>query len=175
MPFHEFQIIGRHVPTERDANPKIYRMRIFARSAIHARSRFWYFLSTFKKVKKATGEILSCNEIFEKRPNQVKNFGVAARYASRTLEHNLYKEYRDTSRVGAITQFYHNMAGSYRARFRNIQILSVDQIAASQTRRANTKQFHNNTIRFPLPHRVLKAPHRKFKATFKASRPSTHI
>ena len=44
MPFHEYQVVGRHLPTENDPTPKIYRMRIFAPNEVVAKSRFWYFL-----------------------------------------------------------------------------------------------------------------------------------
>jgi len=172
--YHEFQIIGRHVPTTKEPNPKIYRMRIFARNRIWAKSRFWFYLSQFKKVKRATGEILSLNEIYEKKPNKIKNFGIVLRYISKTGTHNIYKEYRDTSRVGAVQQLYQDMAGQYRARFRAIQIISVGEVKAADCRRANTKQFHDFKIKFPLPHRVLKRATKKV-SSFVARRPSTHI
>jgi hypothetical protein len=38
-------------------------MRIFAPNQVVAKSRFWYFLRGLKKVKKATGEIVSVNEV----------------------------------------------------------------------------------------------------------------
>jgi hypothetical protein len=44
MGLQEFQVIGRHLPTEQDPTPKIYRMRIFAPNEVVAKSRFWYFL-----------------------------------------------------------------------------------------------------------------------------------
>ena len=44
MSFVEYQVVGRHLPTEQDPNPKIYRMRIFAPNEVVAKSRFWYFL-----------------------------------------------------------------------------------------------------------------------------------
>lgn len=44
MPLQEFQVVGRHLPTENDPVPKIYRMRIFAPNEVVAKSRFWYFL-----------------------------------------------------------------------------------------------------------------------------------
>ena len=44
MPLQEFQVVGRHLPTEAEPNPKIYRMRIFAPNEVVAKSRFWYFL-----------------------------------------------------------------------------------------------------------------------------------
>jgi hypothetical protein len=33
-------------------------------------------MSLLKKVKKANGQIIACNEIFEKKPTTVKNFGI---------------------------------------------------------------------------------------------------
>merc|ERR1712078_364366 len=53
-------------------------------------------------MKKTTGEILAINQIYEKRPEVVKNYGAFVRYDSRSGTHNLYKEYRDTTRVGAV-------------------------------------------------------------------------
>jgi len=44
MSLHEYQIVGRHLPTESEPTPKIYRMRIFATNEVVAKSRFWYFL-----------------------------------------------------------------------------------------------------------------------------------
>ena len=150
-------------------------MTLFAKSPIFAKSRFWYFLSKQRKIKRASGEILSINEIFEKKPNKVKNFGLFVRYDTRTGTQNMYKEYRDLTRVGAVTQLYQDLAGRYRARFRNIQIISVDEVKAAQVRRPNTKQFINPRIRFPLPHRVYRAPTNRVKSVFKATRPNTHI
>jgi large subunit ribosomal protein L18Ae len=46
-------------------NPKLYRMRIFAPNTVVAKSRFWYFLTKLKKVKKANGEIISLNVVRE--------------------------------------------------------------------------------------------------------------
>src|SRR5271167_3140832 len=89
----EYQVIGRHLPTDANPTPKLYRMRIFAPNTVVAKSRFWYFLMKLRKVKKANGEIVSLNvvseipviqqeydklkidQINEKRPLKVKNFG----------------------------------------------------------------------------------------------------
>merc|ERR1712126_510832 len=69
----EFKIIGRRVPTEKDTKPPIFRMRIFAPDVVAAKSRFWYYM---KKLKKSVGEIVSCEQVFEKNQTSVKNFGV---------------------------------------------------------------------------------------------------
>jgi len=60
---HEYQVIGRKLPTDTDAVPKLYRMRIYAPNTQVAKSRFWYFLKQARKVKKASGEIVSVNEV----------------------------------------------------------------------------------------------------------------
>jgi len=44
MGLQEYQVVGRHLPTEAEPTPKIYRMRIFAPNEVVAKSRFWYFL-----------------------------------------------------------------------------------------------------------------------------------
>merc|ERR1739848_904211 len=84
----------------------LYRMRIFATDQIVAKSRFWYFLRQLRKFKKTTGEIVSVEEIREKKPLKIKNFGVWLRYDSRSGTHNMYREYRDLNVSAAITQMH---------------------------------------------------------------------
>lgn len=48
-------------------------------------------MSLLKKVKKANGEILAVNELYEKKPNKIKNFGIFLRYYSRSGIHNMHK------------------------------------------------------------------------------------
>jgi large subunit ribosomal protein L18Ae len=93
-------------------------------------------------MKKTTGEILQSNEVFEKSPQKVKNFGIWIVYSSRSGTHNLYKEFRDTTRVGAVSQMYMDMASRHRARFRSIQIREVLELPASKCKRPNITQFH---------------------------------
>ena len=93
MAVKEYQVVGRHLPTDAQPTPKLYRMRIFAANEVVAKSRFWYFLRKLKKVKKANGEIIGVNVISERRPLRVKNFGIWLRYDSRSGTHNMYKEF----------------------------------------------------------------------------------
>merc|ERR1712059_172133 len=146
---NEYKIVGRHVATEKLPNPPIYRMRIFAPDIVSAKSRFWYFLKQLKKVKKS---------------------GTWIRYNSRSGTHNMYREYRDLTVCGAVTQCYHDMAARHRARASSIQVLKVEEVAAGKCRRPHITQFHNSKIRFPLPHRVMKS---QFKSAFVAKRPNT--
>ena len=97
-------------------------MTIFAPNETVAKSRFWYFLRGLRKVKKATGEIVSVKTIQEKHPQKVKNFGIWLRYDSRSGTHNMYKEYREMSRTDAAEALYSDMAARHRARFRSIHV-----------------------------------------------------
>eukprot|EP00455_Lapot_gusevi_P057065 TRINITY_DN960_c0_g2_i5.p2 TRINITY_DN960_c0_g2~~TRINITY_DN960_c0_g2_i5.p2 ORF type:complete len:177 (-),score=66.64 TRINITY_DN960_c0_g2_i5:89-619(-) len=173
MTICEYQIVGRKKPTDLDPNPQVFRMRLFASNEVVAKSRFWYFMSQLKRVKRANGEILAVHKIFEKNPNTVKNYGVLIRYDSRTGTHSMYKEYRDTSRIGAIGQMYSEMAGRHRARKSSIQIVAVNVIEASKCRRASTIQFHKSNIRFPLVSRLPRASTKQLKSTFLFRRPNT--
>lgn len=59
----EYMVIGRHLPTEKEPSPKLYRMRIFAVNKSVAESRFWYFVRQLRKMKKATGEIVAIHAV----------------------------------------------------------------------------------------------------------------
>lgn len=59
----EFLVVGRKLPSAKEHNPPIYKMQIFASNHVIAKSRFWYFTSMLRRVKKANGEILECKEV----------------------------------------------------------------------------------------------------------------
>ncbi|KAK9487200.1 ribosomal L18ae/LX protein domain-containing protein [Lipomyces starkeyi] len=165
----EYEVIGRHLPTETDPTPKLYRLQIFAPNSVVAKSRYWYFMKQLRKVKKSTGEVVSVKVISEKRPTKVKNFGIWIRYDSRSGTHNMYKEYRDLSRTSAVESLYQDMAARHRARFRSIHILKVVELEKSDdVKRQYIKQLLTPGLKFPLPHRVIKS-----KQLFSPNRPST--
>ncbi|KAI6206732.1 hypothetical protein M3Y94_00945800 [Aphelenchoides besseyi] len=59
----QFIVVGRKLPTERDANHVV------------AKSRYWYFTSQRRRMKKTHGQIISCKEVFKKKARSVKKFG----------------------------------------------------------------------------------------------------
>ena len=87
--FHQYQVVGRALPTPGDEHPKIYRMKLWATNEVRAKSKFWsvpfihllllwcavferwlvglgarrYFLRKLKKVKKSNGQVLAINEV----------------------------------------------------------------------------------------------------------------
>merc|ERR1711935_1290574 len=173
----QYMVVGRFVPNAKygEAAPmgKVYRMKLFAKNLVCARSRFWYFMGRLTRVKKANGQIISVNQIHEKSPTKVKNFGFWFRYESRTGTHNAYKEFRGMQLTDAVNTLYQDMAGRSRAKAAAIQILKSAEIQPADCKRVIVKQFHSSSIKFPLPHRVIKTP-KQFKTTFKASRPNTY-
>ncbi|CAO2842206.1 unnamed protein product [Amaranthus hypochondriacus] len=170
--FHQYQVVGRALPTEKDEHPKIYRMKLWATNEVRAKSKFWYFLRKLKKVKKSNGQVLAINEIYEKNPTVIKNYGIWLRYQSRTGYHNMYKEYRDTTLNGAVEHMYNEMASRHRVRAPCIQIIKTATVSDELCKRESTKQFHSPDIKFPMVFRKIRPPTRKLKTTYKASKPN---
>ena len=63
----QYQVVGRFVPNEKypedSAMCKVYRMNLFAKNKVVARSRFWYFMKRLCRVKKANGQIISVSQV----------------------------------------------------------------------------------------------------------------
>ena len=174
----QFQVVGRHMATEEHPNPEAYRMIIFAPNGVIAKSKFWYYMHQFRKMKKTTGEILDCVELVEKDSNTVKNYGIWLRYDSRSGTHNMYREFRDVKLTGAVSQLYDEMAGRHRTRPRSIRIIRTAVIANEDLQRNNPMQYVADDLKFPLPHRVASGK-RGQKAlsdrTYTKNRPTTYF
>eukprot|EP00914_Ancora_sagittata_P022326 GHVO01044415.1.p1 GENE.GHVO01044415.1~~GHVO01044415.1.p1 ORF type:complete len:188 (-),score=18.91 GHVO01044415.1:104-646(-) len=149
MKIQEYSVVGRRIPTAKDPEPKVFRMQIFARNHVVAKSRFWYFMKRINKVKHANGEILETKEIVEKKCKKVKNYAIWLRYDSRTGTHNVYKEFRDLSKCGAISQMYAEMAGRHRARAHSISIMKIAEIRNDQCKRPHMLQLQTKGLKFP--------------------------
>lgn len=174
MKIRQYLVMGRKLPTEEDPNPKVYAIRLFARNEVVAKSKFWYHLRKQLKTKSAQGQILSVNEIFEKRPNHVKTFGIVLRYQSRTGIHNMYKEYRDVSLNGAVSQLHMEMSGNHRASQDTISIIRTAVLGSKDDiRRPRSHLYRENGLKFPIIRTVTRASHRRYRSIFKATRPRT--
>ena len=172
----QFQVVGRKAATDDHPNPEAYRMIIFAPNPVIAKSKFWYYMHQFRKMKKTTGEILDCVELVEKNSNIVKNYGIWMRYNSNSGTHNMYREYRDVKLTGAVSQLYDEMAGRHRARPRSIQIIRTGTVKAADLKRVNGMQYAKAKVKFPLPHRVTSAKRGQKAltgATYTTVRPTT--
>lgn len=193
----EYQIVGRKLPSAQEPTPQLYKMRIFAANEIVAKSRFWYFLSKLKKIKRTAGEIVGFNQVLEKKPLKIKNFGIWIRYDSRSGTHNMYKEFREMSRADAVQAcckthpLTHSNARPRRRDGRTPPrplplhphhqgFRAQDQPdppplhpAAHRTAclspQSPNRRLQNPKLQFPLPHRVP----RDFRPIFAGSRPTT--
>merc|ERR1719150_44524 len=132
---HHYEIVGRAAPTPKNPVPKIFKMKLFAKNAVIARSKFWYFMKKINKAKRSGGQILRQTELFDQSPTRVTNYGVWLRYQSRTDTHNMYKEYRDTTINGAMSQMLAEMSGRHRAQASSIQILKTAEVEKKDVRR----------------------------------------
>lgn len=171
---HQYVILGRRKPdaVHPESECAVFRMKLFAPNTVVARSRFWYYLSSLKKIKKANGEIVEMHEIFEKNPNFIKNYGFWIRYDSRSGTHNMYKEYRDVTLNGAVKKMYSDLASRHRARVSSIQIVKTAVLKGNECKRPNTLQYLDSQIKFRLLHRIPRPENKTFARTFKAKRPS---
>merc|ERR1712032_463742 len=155
--YHQYHVVGRHLPTESDPSPSLFRMKVWAVDEVCARSKFWYFIKRIKRVKKANGQIIAVNEIFEKDPTTVKNYGVWLRVMTMN---------------GAIDQMYQDLAARHRIRASCIQIIKTGVLADEECKRPNITQFHKENLSFPLPIKTKRASEKKYRSTLKANRPN---
>lgn len=174
MNIKQYLVAGRKLPSDKDPEPTIYRMRIFASDEVRAKSRFWYFLKKMNKIKKAVGEVVSIKEVREKKTSHVKTYGLFIRYENREDYTNMYREYRDTSLCGAVGRMYQDMAGRHRARANTVYIIHTSIIPSyEKVKRSAPAQFYDSKIKFPLFHEKVRAPTKALRSIFLANRPLT--
>lgn len=63
MQIRQYWVLGRKNPSEKDLNPPLYRIRIFAKNPVFAKSKFWYYMKRQHKVRKCQGEIVNVSEV----------------------------------------------------------------------------------------------------------------
>jgi large subunit ribosomal protein L18Ae len=87
---------------------------------------------------------------------------------------NMYKEYRDVSLNGAVSQLHQDMAGNHRASKDTISIIRTSVLHKKEdVRRANSRIFRDSKLKFPILRSVSRASHKRFRTIFKANRPNT--
>ena len=148
-------------------------MRIFADDPVRAKSKFWYFMKKLDKVKKASGDILACHEIFDRDPSKVKTYGIVCTYKSKFGYHNLYKEFRSTSLNGAVDQLTSEMVGRHKAQRESLVIVRTTVIKGDvehEAKRNYIKQIMKHDMKFPLLHKRIR-PSPAFRKVFRPSRP----
>lgn len=85
----------------------------------------------------------------------------------------MYKEYRDISLNGAISQLYMEMSGRHRAQHDAIHIIKTSVVSSGKLlRRKHAITFSNPAIKFPKAFRNVRAPTLQHRSTFAATRPN---
>ena len=59
----QYLLVGRAKPSEKEHEPKVYRMRVFAPNTVVAKSRFWTLMRKQKKIKHSGGELITIQEV----------------------------------------------------------------------------------------------------------------
>ena len=86
----------------------------------------------------------------------------------------MYKEYRDISLNGAVSQMHMEMAGNHRASEDTISIIRTAVLNEKDNiRRSKTHLLRENGVKFPILRSLSRASNRKYHRIFKANRPNT--
>lgn len=94
----------------------------------------------------------------------------------------MYKEFRDTTLAGAVSQMCklflkcnersdQEMSGRHRAPHESIQIVKTSIVPAKDAKRDHAIVFSRVNVKFPKVKSLKRAPNKSLKTTFKASRP----
>eukprot|EP00429_Kryptoperidinium_foliaceum_P069501 CAMPEP_0176069458 /NCGR_PEP_ID=MMETSP0120_2-20121206/34681_1 /TAXON_ID=160619 /ORGANISM="Kryptoperidinium foliaceum, Strain CCMP 1326" /LENGTH=90 /DNA_ID=CAMNT_0017403095 /DNA_START=44 /DNA_END=312 /DNA_ORIENTATION=- len=80
----------------------------------------------------------------------------------------MYKEYRDVTINGAVSQMYREMAGRHRAHPNTIQIINTATLKAADCKRDHVVEMHNAKLKFPI---IKKMPMvaKRLRSTFQAA------
>lgn len=83
----------------------------------------------------------------------------------------MYKEYRDTTLAGAVSQMYMELSGRHRAPHESVQIIKTSVVASQDVKRDHTRAYSKVSLKFPKVKPLKRPPTKSLKTTFKASRP----
>lgn len=72
--WHQYQVVGRLLPTDSTPEPTVYRMKIWATDAVRARSRFWCAIVAVPL------DVCSCVLLVALRPYKQQRTHWACRY-----------------------------------------------------------------------------------------------
>jgi len=84
----------------------------------------------------------------------------------------MYKEYRDNTLCGAVSQMYSEMAGRHSARGDSIHIIKTVIQPREKVVRAGTGQYIGYKLKYPKITHIKRAPKAALRSTFTASRPT---
>ena len=172
LQIRQYWVVGRQLPSEAQPEPTCYGIRVFAKNQVLARSKFWYEMKRQNKVRKCQGEIVSVNEIFEKKTTSVRVYGLVLKYLTRKGVVNMYREVRSNSLNNAVSMIYNEMAGRHSARADTIHFIKTMVVDRKDARRDASVQYLKTNVKFPKLTTIKRAPTAAHKSTFTAKRPT---
>jgi large subunit ribosomal protein L18Ae len=167
-----FEVIARPLPTEAFPEPEAIRVQVFAPDEVVAKSQFWAVARRVARLKKSHGEVLAVRRVIEPEPNRVKTYGIWLTFRSVRQVHNIYKEFRDTTTEGAVTQLYQEMAGTHNVERKSISIVRVSEIDNSSVKRKQIQQFVEPDVKFPILQQGIRPAHASQKRLLSRKRPT---
>ena len=176
MKIRQFLVYGRKLETESNPKPEVVVARVFGKNEEFAISQFWKINRTQMKMKKATGEVLKVQELFETNTKTVKNYGIFFKYQSRVAVQNVFKEFRDVSLNGAINQLYNEMAGRHKVSKEKVFIIKTCELGMKQIRKRFPRcavYANSCKIRYPLFKRGDKNLAKRYRKVIAPTRPVT--
>ena len=84
----------------------------------------------------------------------------------------MYKEYRDTTLNGAVSQMYMEMSGRHRAPHESISIIKTSIVQPKDVYREQTRVFNKHNLKFPRVQPLKRAPNKRLRSLFKSSKPN---
>lgn len=118
----EYLIQGCAIPTEKIPVPNIYKMTVFEKNEVCARSTFTKMLKRKYKLK----EILILKIIEEtKKESELKIYGIKCILTTQNRKINMYKEFKGINKAGVVEDLYNDLGGRHSAKRRNVHVVSV--------------------------------------------------
>lgn len=142
----EYQIVGK---SSDPAETSLYKITIFANNEVVAKSRFFKYMSKINKIKKNSAEIVSIVQKNEKNLLKARSYGIWIQMKIKRSLKNLYKEYRETSRVNAVKKCFNSLYSLYKVKYFDIDIVSIVELKDDEIKKEEVKQFTKASIRFP--------------------------
>mmetsp|Transcript_1663 Transcript_1663/g.3529 ORF Transcript_1663/g.3529 Transcript_1663/m.3529 type:complete len:134 (-) Transcript_1663:134-535(-) len=131
-------------------------MKNFSSNKIIAKSKFWNILKKTQKLKKKNGSIIVIEKLYERKNSFIKIFGIWCKVKIKNGFVNLFKEYRDFVKTGAVEQLYIELAGRFKTNPKDILILRVEKIHEIESTKNNIKQFLTKKLSYPMKQYFLK-------------------
>lgn len=110
--------------------------------------------------------------VIEPEPNRVKTYGIWLTFRSIRQVHNIYKEFRDTTTEGAVTQLYQEMSGTHNVERKSICVVRVSEISDNDVKRKQIQQFVEKDVKFPILRQGIRSAHTSQKRLLSHKRPT---